>query len=69
MKLRLVEEYSVKHDSTRYVVERKERFELFWRRVDSCAQLTEAQALFDRFKTARGEWFKETVLDTWTRTE
>lgn len=70
MKLRLVEEHDVHYGSTRFKVERKASgwFD-HWKVVNCYSRQEDAQATFDRFKAAGGEYWIRKVLATWTRGE
>jgi hypothetical protein len=69
VKLRLVEEYSVKHDTTSYAVEFKTWNDLWWDRLGWFANEDEAQAAFNRFKKSRGKHWRTKVLDEWNSRE
>lgn len=55
MKIRLVEEYRVQYDITRFAIERKSGWGKSWYLLNSYSKREDAKVVFDRYKKARGD--------------
>lgn len=66
MKLRLVEQYDVERDDTRYRLERHAGWlSGGWQLVQSFGAQADARLAFERFKGSGGQYFVRTILAEW----